>query len=53
MKEIKLDLSKHGLALIHKQNRNQGIDSYLQKNTEIKNSFPNFIYVDYLDAYFG
>ena len=53
MKEIKLDLNKHELVLIHKQNRNQEIDFYSPKNTEIKKSFPNFIHVDYLDAYFG
>jgi hypothetical protein len=50
MKEIKLDLNKHELALILKQNKKQGTDSYLPKSTEIKISFINFICVDYLDV---
>jgi hypothetical protein len=53
MKEIKQNSDRHELALIHKQNRNQGIDFCLPKNTEIKIRFINSIYVDCLDAYYG
>ena len=50
MKEIKLNLNRLELALIHKQNKKQGIDFYLPKNTEIKIRFFNFTYVDCHDA---
>jgi hypothetical protein len=53
MKEIRQNLKKRELALILKQSRNQGIDFYLLKSIEIKNSFFSSICVDYLDVYFG
>jgi hypothetical protein len=52
MKEIKLGLSKHEFDHIRRQNKRLGTGSYLPKNTEIKNSFINFIFVDCLDVCF-
>jgi hypothetical protein len=53
MKEKKQNLNKHEFDLTNKLNRNLETGSCLQKNTEIKNNFINFMYVDCLDACFG
>ena len=53
MKEIKPDSNKHELDLIHRQNKSQETDSYLPKSIEIKISFINSIFADYLDVWFG
>ena len=52
MKEIRLNLNKLEFDLIPRQNRKLGIDSYLQKNIEIKIRFFSFMYADCLDVYF-
>ena len=52
MKEIRLNLNKLEFDLIPRQNRKLGIDSCSPKNTEIKNNFFSFMYVDCLDVYF-
>lgn len=53
MKEIRQNLNRHEFDLMLNLNKRLGTDFYLPKNTEHKNSYVSFMFVDCRDVWFG